>query len=97
MDDIIKKVCDYFNIEPSKIIEKTNKQDISTIRNYTYYVLHYEYQFSIGQIAKRFGRCRREINYRVSELKYRIEYFSFNKIEYQQIINFINKKEEVSI
>lgn len=96
MDSTIEQVCDYFNISKERVIEKTNKQDISMIRNYIYYILHYEYKFSIGQIARRFGRCRREINYRVSELKYRIEYFPFNKIEYQDIINYLNKKEEVS-
>lgn len=96
MDSTIEQVCDYFNISKERVIEKTNKQDISMIRNYIYYILHYEYKFSIGQIARRFGRCRREINYRVSELKYRIEYFPFNKQEYQEIINHINKKEEVS-
>lgn len=96
MDSTIEQVCDYFNISKERVIEKTNKQDISMIRNYIYYILHYEYKFSIGQIARRFGRCRREINYRVSELKYRIEYFPFNKQEYQDIINHINKKEEVS-
>lgn len=95
MDLIIDKVCAYFNVDKEKVIAKSNKQDISIVRNYIYYILHYEYNFSIGNIAKRFGRCRREINYRVSEIKYRIEYFPNNKQEYQGIIDDLNKKKEV--
>ena len=95
MDWVIDKICAYFNIEKDSVIAKSNKQNISIVRNYVYYILHYEYNFSIGSIAKRFERCRREIHYRVSELKYRIEYFPFNKQEYQEIIDFINKKKEV--
>lgn len=95
MDLIIDKICTYFNIDKEKVIAKSNKQDVSIVRNYIYYILHYEYNFSIGNIAKKFGRCRREINYRVSEIKYRIEYFPFNKQEYQEIIDNLNKKKEV--
>ena len=91
MDLIIDKICSFFNIKKDSIIAKSNKQDVSTIRNYTYYILHYEYNYSVGQIAKRFSRCRREINYRVSETKYRVEHFAVNKKEYQSIIDAINK------
>lgn len=96
MDLIIDDICTYFKIEKESVIAKTNKQDIAIVRNYIYYILHYNYNFSVGQIAKRFDRCRREIHYRVSELKYRIEYFPFNKQEYQDIIKFINTKKEVN-
>ena len=92
MDLIIEKVCTYFNIDKEKVIAKSNKQDVSIVRNYIYYILHCEYNFSIGNIAKRFGRCKREIHYRVSEVKYRIEYFSLNKREYKEIMSFLAKK-----
>lgn len=95
MENIIDAICTYFNIDKESVIAKSNNHKISNIRNYIYYVLHYEYKFSIGQIAKRFGRCRREINYRVSEIKYRVEYFPFNKQEYQELMQYIRKKEEV--
>jgi len=95
MDWVIDKICAYFKIDKESVIAKSNKQDVSIVRNYIYYILHYEYNFSIGNIAKRFRRCRREIHYRVSEVKYRIEYFPSNKQEYQAIIDNLSKKKEV--
>lgn len=95
MDLIIDEICAYFKVEKESVIAKSNKQDVSIVRNYIYYILHYDYNFSIGQIAKRFNRCRREIHYRVSEVKYRINYFPFNKEEYQAIVDSLDKKKEV--
>lgn len=96
MDKVIENICVYYHINKDKVIEKTNKQEISIIRNYIYYILHYDYNFSIGQIAKKFNRCRREINYRVSEVKYRIEYFTKNKNEYNEILKEIGKSKGIN-
>jgi len=92
MDLIIENVCDFFKIDKQKVIDKSNKQDICIIRNYIYYILHYEYNFSITQIAKKFNRCRREISYRISEAKFRIGYFKPMQQEYSSIIEYINKR-----
>lgn len=89
MDLIIDRICTYFNVDKENVIAKTNKQDVSMVRNYIYYILHYDYRFSIGQISKRFKRCKREINYRVSEMKYRIAYFNIYKEEYNDITKSI--------
>lgn len=91
MELIIETICAYFSLEKNNVIEKTNKQTISIARNYIYYILHYEYGYSISQIAKRFNRCKREINYRISEIKYRINYFQSIKKEYQDILQNLNK------
>lgn len=97
MEKIISSVCDFFNIDKEKVIEKTNKGDISLIRNYIYYILHCDYNYSVGQICKFFNRCRREVFYRISETKYRIGYFvDYNK-EYKAIKAHIEEKERGSI
>lgn len=91
MDKVIQTICLHFNIDKEIIINKTNKQDISIVRNYVYYILHYDFKYSIGQIAKKFNRCKREISYRVSETKYRVEYFTQNKKEYKEVIEALKK------
>lgn len=95
MDLIINYICEYFKIDEEKVIEKSNKQDVCIIRNYIYYILHYDYKFSISQIARRFNRCRREINYRVSDAKYRISYFKSMNEEYNNILGYIKKMGKV--
>lgn len=91
MDLVIDSICDFFDVQKEAIIRKDNSHKISITRNYIYYILHYDFNFSIGKIAKRFNRCRREISYRVSETKYRIEYIKEFKNQYQQINDFMYK------
>ena len=67
---------------------KTNNHNISMQRNYIYYILHYDFKFSINQIGKCFKRSGREINYRISEMKYRIEYFKDYRAKYVDLYDY---------
>lgn len=88
MESIIKSLCEYLNVQYEDVMRKTNNHSISMQRNYIYYILHYDFKFSINQIGKCFKRSGREINYRISEMKYRIEYFKDYRAKYVDLYDY---------
>lgn len=92
MENIVNKICAVYDMPVANILLKSTKREYSNIRNYVYYILHYDYAYSISQIAKFFNRCKREINYRISETKYRISCVSSYKEEYDFILSQLNKE-----
>ena len=88
MESIIKSLCEYLNVQYEDVMRKTNNHNISMQRNYIYYILHYDFKFSINQIGKCFKRSGREINYRISEMKYRIEYFKDYRAKYVDLYDY---------
>lgn len=92
MQDIIEKICAVYNMPVENILLKSTKREYTNVRNYVYYILHYDYAYSVGKIAKHFNRCRREVNYRLSEAKYRISHISSYKEEYDYILLQLNRE-----
>ncbi len=92
MQEIIEKICAVYSMPAENILLKSTKREYTNIRNYVYYILHYDYAYSVGQIAKHFKRCKREVNYRLSEAKYRISCVSSYKEEYDYILTKLNRE-----
>lgn len=88
MEKAIRCLCDCLSANYDDILRKTNNHSISMNRNYIYYILHYDCKYSVGQIAKFFSRSRREISYRLSEMRYRIEYFGSYRCTYDKLYEY---------
>ena len=70
IDNIEKKVCDYFNIRTQDIINKDRTSQKSLARGYIYYILHCEYNMSITKIANTYHITRRAIFWHVSKVRH---------------------------
>lgn len=92
IEDIVEKIASYYGLCPDDIFSRDKHGNVSRARNYAYYILHCECNFSVGQISKAFFRTNRNIFRRISELKYLINNFNEYKKEYEQIIMLLNDK-----
>lgn len=89
IDEIIKKICDFFSVEEYEIMEKNHFVASSTARNFVYYILHTKYKMSSKKISKLMNRTDRNIKYRNSTTKYLIENNKDYEILYTKIMSIL--------
>lgn len=92
IDEIVEGIANYFGFLSDDLVYRDTKNDVSKARNYAYYVLHYEYGFSLSQISKFFDRTKRNISYQISGVKYLIKNLKEYTQEYNLLIMSINNK-----
>lgn len=95
MENILKitgVVCDYYHMDVEDIMRKDNRKAVSIVRNMAYYILHYKQGYSIGQMAKTFGKCERGIKQRVANTKYLVETQKVFQDECKAIVRNIKEK-----
>lgn len=89
MGDIVKsiedKTCLVMGVTNKDIRDKNNKKNDSLARGYVWYILHYDYNLSVSQIAKEYNRSKRAVFYLISKTKYIVDNQSTYKKLYEKI------------
>lgn len=90
--DIIESIANYFGYYYDDLLSRDKNGDLPLARNYAYYLLHYEYGFSISKIAKTFGRTKRNVFHQIASIKYLINNINEYNQEYYRLVFSINNK-----
>lgn len=69
VEDLAKR-C--FNVTSKSIRDRDSHKDVSDARSMIWYILHYEYGYSISKIAKEYKRTTRNIQYMIARTKLRV-------------------------
>lgn len=85
MDLIETTVCKYFSVEEKDVVSRNHKRDASLARGFIWYILHYNYNFSIKKLANGYYRNIRSITSLISKTKHAIK----KQVSYKQMYNFI--------
>lgn len=85
MEEIFKKVSEFFVADESEFWGYCRKAEVCDARHMMWYVLHYEFGISSNQISKKFKRNIRTIKRGISRIKYMIEYYPEFRKQYQEI------------
>lgn len=75
MEYIITQVANFFGFTPEQLKEKDASAKVSKARNFLYYVLHFDYNYSSAKISKAMNRTQRQVVRQNAITKYRIENF----------------------
>lgn len=85
IEEIERKVCDFFGVEHSEMFKRSIGRKESNARHYLWFVLHCHYGVSNGVLAKRYKKSRRMIIYYISEVKFRLANQSEDKEVYAML------------
>ncbi len=55
IEDVVKTVCDYFHVEPEKVLTKSRKREFAQCRQISMYVLNTKTRMSLKNIGEYFG------------------------------------------
>lgn len=81
IDDKIEKIANYFGLTTYDIMRKDISRNVSTARNYIYYVLRNDCGLTNRQVSEKMQRDCRSIRRRNATTKYLIDNFKdANKI-----------------
>ena len=86
MDELINKISGYFNLSVEDLTSKSRLRKVSTARNFAYYVLHVELGYSAGEIAKWFGRTRREVFRRIADVRTQLKFVKSMRETYDKLV-----------
>lgn len=88
IDFLEKVVCEYFNVKEKDVVSRNHKRDASLARGFIWYILHYDYNFSINKLANGYYRNIRSITSLIAKTKHAIK----NQVSYKQMYNAIREK-----
>lgn len=88
LEQIEKKVCDFFEITTQEIINYTKKHTPCIARSYVLYIAHYDMKLSISCLCNIYARKPRGILKSISKIKYLIE----NQRKYNNIYKEVTNK-----
>lgn len=83
MDLVESIVCKYFNVNEKEVVGRNHKRDASLARGFIWYILHYNYGFSINKLANGYYRNIRSITSLIAKIKHAIK----KQISYKQMYN----------
>lgn len=75
-DKIESSVCEACEVSIEDIHNKDTKHKVSLARAIIWYILHYEYRWSIATISKEYSRTERNIKYMIAKVR---NYITFDK------------------
>lgn len=75
MENIIKQVANFFGFTAEQLKEKNASANVSKARNFLYYILHFDCNYSSAKISKTLNRTQRQVVRQNAITKYRIENF----------------------
>ena len=92
--DIIEQlsiiVAKYFNLREPDLYSKTKKDKVVVAKQLLWYILHVDFNISVGILSKEFLRSKRNIFIAISKIRYGIKSQKF----YQEL--YKNLKEEIN-
>ena len=83
--NIVSKIADFFGFSYEQLLSRVISHKISQARNFTFYILHFDYGLSSNMIANIMKRASRHIVRQNATTKYRIENFKEDKEIYDNI------------
>jgi len=66
-------VSEFFSIEVNNLYSRDRKRNTSNARAFLWLILHQDMKMSAAQIAKRYGRTRRNVFMQISGIKFLTE------------------------
>lgn len=90
MNEIIDKICEYFNISREQLMAKDKHIHIVFARNYAYYILHIDLKLSLSKTSKLMNRKERNIRARIAEMKHRMKYIKEYNETYDKLKEYIH-------
>lgn len=90
MDLVEPIVCKYFNVNEKDVVSRNHKRDASLARGFIWYILHYNYGFSIKKLANGYYRNIRSITSLIAKTKHAIK----KQVSYKQMYDTIIEKME---
>ena len=90
--DVIESIANYFGYYDNDLLSRDKNGKLPLARNYAYYLLHYEYGYSISNIAKTFCRTTRNIFHQIATVKYLIDNIKEYKQEYNSLVFSVKNK-----
>ena len=70
--NIEEKICLFFGVSLDELYSREIARKVSNARHYLWYILHYDFGMSNGQIAKRYDRTKRAVIMSISDLRFRV-------------------------
>lgn len=93
--DIIDSICDfsarYFNIKESDLYSRIRTSECVLARHMAMYILHVDYNISIGKLSKAFFRDGRTIFYAINKVRYWIQNQKYYKRMYESFMEEYKK------
>ena len=68
------EVCDYMGVNKRVIYERSLKEIVCNTRYMIWYILHYDYGFTVGLLSKTYYLTKRNIQIGISKVKNGIKY-----------------------
>lgn len=90
IDTIESIVCKNFGVDCQSIINNDKRANTSMARGFLFYILHVDYEISIGKLSNTYLRTPRTIFWHVNKMKHLVKQRVFKEI-YDKICNAINK------
>lgn len=91
-EDLNSAVFSYFNVDGGMLYHSHGNNLIRDAKMYLYYILHCDYNFSIGQIAQLTKKTQRNIQICIAKIKYRISMYDDYSNDYNCISCMIREK-----
>lgn len=85
VNKVEEKICKYFGVDSERLLEKNKYRQECLARCYLWYILHYEYNWSINDIAKCYERNARTVKRRIARTKYVVTTQKLYKEHYEKI------------
>lgn len=92
--DIVElAVSEFFSVKVSDIYSRDRKRNTSNARAFVWFVLHYNYGISSNNIAKKYGRTRRNVFLQLSGIKFLVENQPQEHDDYQKLLEVVKRVE----
>ena len=86
MVEKIEQICTFFDLTSAELKSRNRLRAVSSARNFAYYVLHCELGYSAGEIAKWFGRTRREVFRRIADVRTQLKFVKSMRETYDKLV-----------
>lgn len=86
IDSIEKTASLVYKIGQDELRKGTSKHIYADARSMVWYILHYDYSYSINELAREYKKTPRNIKYMVSKMKFQIKKDPKARADYELIL-----------